>query len=288
MSEEKMGAKPEAFSITRPREGEVPLLYDSPHSGRVYPEDFGHWVDRRLLVGGEDRFVDDLVIDAPSHGVTLMKALFARTYIDLNRMPDDLDPELLPSDWQEETAPSINSGRGVGLIFRMIGDAVPIYDRALTSLEIGHRIDNYWRPYHSALDAEMQRLRDAHGAVFHINWHSMQSVGNSLAPDPGKHRADFVLGDFDGQACDAAFTRFAAVTLEELGYTVAINDPYKGAYIVERYGRPADGRHTLQIEINRGLYMDHGTLDRTDGFASLKDNLSLFTEKAAAFVLNPS
>ncbi len=283
MSDDKTAAEPEAFSIRHPKDGEVPLLYDSPHSGRVYPEDFGHSVDRRLLVGGEDRFVDDLVIDAPGHGVTLLKALFARTYIDPNRMPDDLDPEMLPNDWEGETVPSINSGRGVGLIFRMIGDAVPIYDRALTSLEIRHRIDAYWRPYHAALDAEMRRLHAAHGVVFHINWHSMQSVGNALAPDPGRRRADFVLGDFEGTACDPAFTRFAAGTLEELGYTVAINDPYKGAYIVERYGRPEDGRHTLQIEINRGLYMDHGTLDRIDGFATLKEDLTRFTEQAAAF-----
>jgi len=284
MSETSAAAEAKAFSIAYPKKGEVPLLYDSPHSGRVYPEDFGHSVERRLLVGGEDRFVDDLVIDAPGHGVTLMKALFARTYIDLNRMPDDLDPEMLPDDWEDDTAPSINSGRGVGLIFRMIGDAVPIYDRALSSREIRHRIDAYWRPYHAALESEIQRIHDAHGSVFHINWHSMQAVGNALAPDPGRRRADFVLGDMEGQACDPAFTRFVATTLEELGYTVAINDPYKGAYIVERYGRPQEGRHTLQIEINRGLYMDHGTLDRTEGFAELKENLSRFTEKTAAFV----
>ena len=284
MSDHAMAKDPQAFSIRRPESGEVPLIYDSPHSGRVYPDDFGHAVDRRLLVGGEDRFVDDLVIDAPSHGVTLLKALFARTYIDPNRTPDDLDPMLLPHDWEEEIAPSDNAERGVGLIFRMIGDAVPIYDRSLAAAEIRHRIDAYWRPYHETLDTEMTRLHGRYGQVFHIDWHSMQAVGNALAPDPGSRRADFVLGDLDGTACDPAFTAFVADTLERLGYTVALNDPYKGAYIVSRYGRPNEGRHTLQIEINRSLYMDHGTLDRTDGFARLKNDLSLFTGQVAAFV----
>ncbi|MBX9453025.1 MAG: N-formylglutamate amidohydrolase [Mesorhizobium sp.] len=274
---------PQAVSVRRPDGEELPLLYDSPHSGRVYPEDFLPAAEMRLLLGGEDRFVDDLVIDAPSHGATLIKALFARTYIDPNRTPDDLDPHLLPEDWAEETAPSVNSERGVGLIFRLIGDAVPIYDRLLSADEIRHRIDAYWRPYHAALEDEMARLTERFGEVLHINWHSMQPVGNALAPDPGRTRPDFVLGDLDGTSCDPALTRFVADHLSALGYSVGLNDPYKGALIVERYGKPEEGRHTLQIEINRALYMDHGTLDRTGGFADLKDDLSTFTDELAGF-----
>lgn len=281
---ETMTAEPQAVSVQRPKNGIVPLLYDSPHSGRVYPADFNHAVEERLLVGGEDRFVDDLVLDAPGSGVTLIKALFARTYIDPNRMPTDLDPDLLPADWEEETTPTINSRRGVGLIFRMIGDSVPIYSRALSAKEIRHRIERYWRPYHQAVDTELDRLQQQFGTVFHINWHSMQAIGNALAPDPGRRRPDFVLGDLNGRACDPAFTDYVAGTLEKFGYSVSLNDPYKGAYIVERYGVPQKGRHTLQIEINRALYMDHGTLDRTCGFDDLKRKLSLFTEKLATFV----
>lgn len=284
MSEAARSPLPEAVSVRRPRGEPLPLLFDSPHSGRVYPEDFGAAVENRLLVGGEDRFVDDLVVDAPSHGATLVTALFARTYVDVNRQSVDLDPHLLPEDWADEIAPTINSERGVGLIFRMIGDSVPIYDRALTSLEIRRRIEHYWLPYHRALEEETERLHETFGEVFHVNWHSMQAVGNALAPDPGGKRADFVLGDLDGTACDPAFTRFVAESLRGLGYSVAINEPYKGAYIVERYGRPAEGRHALQIEINRKLYMDHGTLDRTGGFATLKQDLSRFTTALAGFV----
>ena len=284
MAESAKTSQPEAVSITQPSGDALPLLYDSPHSGRVYPEDFGHAVDERLLVGGEDRFVDDLILNAPSHGATLVKALFARTYIDPNRMPNDLDPELLPKDWTEEIEPTASAHRGVGLIFRMIGESVPIYDRALTGQEVRHRIDNYWRPYHQALEDQTKNLLSKFGNVFHINWHSMQAVGNALAPDPGEKRADFVLGDLEGQSCDPAFTRFVAEQLEALGYSVALNSPYKGAYIVERYGKPDESRHALQIEINRGLYMDHGTLDRTGGFAQLKEDLTRFTDTLRGFV----
>lgn len=275
---------PQAVSVRRPPDAPLPVLYDSPHSGRVYPEDFVPAADMALLVGGEDRFVDDLVLDAPSHGVTLVKALFARTYVDPNRPLDDLDPNLLPEDWAEEIAPSVNAERGVGLIFRLIGDAVPIYDRALTTGEIRRRIECFWRPYHDALEGEMDTLRQDHHEVFHINWHSMLPVGNALSPDPGRKRPDFVLGDLDGRSCDPEFTQFVAAALMDLGYSVSLNDPYKGAYIVARYGEPDEGRHTLQIEINRGLYMDQGTLDRTGGFASLKKDLGRFTEKLAGFV----
>lgn len=284
MPDDAKNALPKAVSVSRPRGEALPLLYDSPHSGRVYPEDFRAAADMRLLVGGEDRFVDDLVIDAPGHGATLVKALFARTYVDPNRTPADLDPHLLPEDWVEETAPTVNAERGVGLIFRLIGDSVPIYDRRLTSVEIRHRVERYWRPYHDALAREIEALDGRFGEVFHVNWHSMQATGNALSPDPGRKRPDFVLGDLDGRSCDPAFTRFAADALAGLGYSVGLNDPYKGAYIVERYGRPDEGVHTLQIEINRGLYMDHGTLDRASGFASLKKDLTRFTESIAAYV----
>lgn len=275
---------PEAVSIERPDGEALPVLYDSPHSGRVYPEDFIPAVDMSLLVAGEDRFVDDLVLAAPRHGVTLIKALFARTYVDVNRQMDDLDPHLMPEDWAEEISPSVNSERGVGLIFRLIGDAQPIYGRPLTAQEIRRRIDHFWRPYHDAVEREMDRLHALHGEVFHVNWHSMLPVGNALSPDPGIKRPDFVLGDMEGKACDPAFTGFVAEALSGLGYSVGINDPYKGAYIVDRYGEPEQGRHTLQIEINRGLYLDQGTLDRSGSFAALKDDLTRFTDMLGDFM----
>lgn len=267
-------APPEPVSVVQPRVEPAPMVFDAPHSGRHYPEDFGHVADIELLKGGEDRFVDELFADAPNHGGTLVIANFARTYIDPNRRLSDIDMVLLDGDWHETPEPTVMSERGVGLVFRLIGDGTAIYDRRLSAADITNRIENYWRPYHECLAAMIERNIAQFGVCFHLDCHSMMPVGNELAPDPGRDRADFVLGDLDGTSCEPGFTRLVAETLETLGYSVAINDPYKGALIVERYGAPEKGVHSLQIEINRKLYMDLETLERSNGFEPLRADLA--------------
>ncbi|MCV0398097.1 MAG: N-formylglutamate amidohydrolase [Rhizobiaceae bacterium] len=279
----KAGASP-MVAIEEPRGEALPLVFDSPHSGTIYPEDFRHATTLELLRGSEDRFVDDLFADAPVAGATLVRALFARSYIDPNRSLFDIDVGLMSDDWPEAVEPSETTRRGFGLVFRLHGEAQPIYDRKLDTAEIRRRIETCWRPFHDALDETIAGLCDAHGAVWHINCHSMQPVGNELAPDPGKVRPDMVLGDLDGRSCDRAFTDFVAGALEGLGYSVALNDPYKGAYIVERHGRPDDGRHSLQIEVNRKLYMNQDDLDRHEGFAGLRRDLAQLARQVADFV----
>jgi N-formylglutamate deformylase len=274
----------DAVDLIEPEGDALPIVFDSPHSGTTYPDDFAHAVDPFLLHGGEDRFVDDLVIDAPRHGIALIRALFARTYIDPNREPGDLDPELLEENWPEAIETGRHSQRGVGLVFRLIGSGVPIYARRLGATELNHRIENYWRPYHSCLAGRIDALHARHGAVWHVDWHSMLAVGNDLSPDPGVHRPDFVLGDLHGTSCDAEFTDFVASALGDLGYTVGLNEPYAGAHIVEHYGRPKDSRHSIQIEINRGLYMEQDSLGRTDGLPNLRTALDAFSTKLAQWV----
>lgn len=273
-----------AVDVARPEGKSLPLVYDSPHSGTLYPDDFGHSVEPMALFGGEDRYVDDLVRDAPAKGITLVRALFARTYIDPNRDRAELDPLLLPEDWPDPVVAGDNSLRGFGLIFRLIGEGVPLYERRLAAAEIHHRIETYWTAYHAALDAEIDRQHAQNGIVWHIDWHSMLPIGNALSPDPGKARADFVLGDRFGTSCDPAFTDHVAALLRDLGYSTAINDPYAGAFIVSRHGRPSEGRHSLQIEINRGLYLDFETLERSEKFAALKQALGRFSDGIAALV----
>jgi N-formylglutamate deformylase len=281
MPEERAEIAPVA--VDRP-DRPVALVFDSPHSGRHHPEDFRPAVGPFLLRGSEDGLVDDLFADAPHHGATLVRALFARAYVDPNRAPDDLDPLLLPDEWSREIAPTVHSRRGVGLVFRLVGDAIPIYDRVLSVEELDRRIEAYWRPYHDALDGALDGLQRTFGTVWHVNCHSMQSVGNALSPDPGSRRPDFVLGDLDGRSCAPEFTDFVASALRDLGYSVGINDPYRGAFIVERHGRPDEGRHSLQIEINRGLYMDQTSLERHEGFDALREDLGRFALGLSRFV----
>lgn len=252
---------------------DVPLVFDSPHSGRYYPDDFSSVVSRKLLREYEDRFVDRLIADADDHGVTTITAHFPRAYIDPNRAPDDIDEEMLEAVWPDPLSPTRHTLQGTGLIFRRMHDASHIYDRPLTVEEVQRRLDGCWRPYHAALESALAAARQENGAVWHINWHSMRPVGDAMTPDPGNERADFVLGDRQGQSCEPAFTSIVAERLEAMGYSVAINDPYQGAYIVERYGKPREGWHSLQIEINRGLYMDLDTLEKIERFETVRRDI---------------
>ena len=262
---------------------DVPLVFDSPHSGRYYPDDFSSVVSLKLLREYEDRFVDLLIQDAAAHGVTTIAANFPRAYIDPNRAPDDIDEEMLEAVWPDPLSPTRHSEQGTGLIFRRMHDESHIYDRPLTVEEVQRRLDGCWRPYHAALETALAVAGRHAGVVWHINWHSMRPVGDAMTPDPGSKRADFVLGDRQGQSCEPAFTSIVSELLEGMGYSVAINHPYQGAYIVERHGRPDEGRHSLQIEVNRGLYMDLDTLEKIERFEEVRRDIGTLAGELVAW-----
>jgi N-formylglutamate amidohydrolase len=159
-----------------------------------------------------------------------------------------------------------------------------MYDRRLSVVEVQGRIARCYAPYHRAVAAALDERHEAFGAVWHLNCHSMPAVGDVMADDPGRARADFVLGDRDGSTCDVAFTTVVADCLRGMGYTVAINDPYKGVELVRMHGRPHEGRHSLQVEINRRLYMDEQSFTRTAGFDDLRANLERMLETVREFI----
>lgn len=256
-----------------PVDAPAPVVVDSPHSGRVYPSDFRPAVSRALLEGGEDRFVDALFAEAPLYGAEMVAARFARTYIDPNRGLGEIDPGLLDDTWPWPVSETERVRLGVGLVFRKVGPGIDIYDRKLSVAELRRRVETCWQPYHDALREALDAAHGRAGVVFHLNCHSMEPFGNELSPDPGAKRPHFVLGDLDGRSCAPDFTAFVVEALRGLGYTVAVNDPYKGAELVERYSDPKSDRHSLQIEVNRGLYMDGKTREKHDGFAPLKRDL---------------
>ncbi len=146
------------------------------------------------------------------------------------------------------------------------------------------RIERCWQPYHAALEAAVDAAHGAFGGVWHVNCHSMPAVGDAMADDAGRERADFVLGDRDGTTCEPGFTQCVADTVRAQGYRVAVNDPYKGVEIVRRHGRPVLNRHSLQIEIKRTLYMDEETLVPNKGYARLARDLAALGERLAAYV----
>lgn len=273
-----------AFDLFAPETAEAPLLIDSPHSGRVYPADFETQVPHQVLRGAEDWMVDDLFADAPREGAGLLAACFPRAYIDPNRRLDDVDPALLAGRWPEPLNPGPKSALGIGLFRHRTNDGQPLLPGPLPVEALAARIERCWRPYRRALQEALDALHARHGAVWHIDVHSMKSQGSAITPDgPGAARADMVIGDLEGTSCDPAFTAFVAGRLAALGYSVSVNDPYKGAEIIRTHGRPAENRHALQIEMKRSLYMDEATITANDGYAKLKADLRRLVADVAAW-----
>lgn len=270
-------------TVVAPRTAPAPLVLDSPHSGSWYPDDFGHAVPARALRDGEDCYVDELFGHAPAVGATLLHAHFARTYIDPNRHPDDVDAELLDAPWPHPVSASGKATMGKALVWRTLSDGRPIYDRLLSPAELRHRIDHYLFPYQRALGALIDETRARHGVVYHVNCHSMGAVGGIGAPDEGRARADVVLGDRDGTTCEPSLVARVARVFADAGYSVRMNDPYKGVELVRAFSDPTAGRHSLQIELNRSRYMDEASLERHEGFARLRATIDALLVMLAGY-----
>jgi N-formylglutamate deformylase len=269
-------------------EGETqPLVLDSPHSGSYYPPDFIPACPREWLRQTEDMYVDELFSAAPSLGIGLLKAHAARSYIDLNRAADDIDPFLVDGPYPTPLNPSDRSRVGHGLI-RHLCRSKPVYAEKISTKNIIHRIDNYYQPYHAALREMIAQRWQNFGVVWHINCHSMPSESapgvSPLAGSLTRPRADFVLGDLDGRSCEGAFVEVVGNYLGSKGYHVAYNDPYKGMEILRVCGAPAKGMHSLQFEINRALYMNEETFERNTNFASLQRDLTGLLQHLSAWM----
>jgi N-formylglutamate deformylase len=274
-----MAERAAPFELLLPEGPEVPVLFDSPHSGRYYPDDFGASASLADLRRGEDAYVDELIRGATGVGITVLLANYPRCYIDVNRTVDDIDPELLAEPWPGELAPTEKSRRGLGLIRRYVVPGVAVYDRRLSVAEIQGRIETVYRPYHEVLRATVEGLLARHDRVWHINWHSMKSVGNAMTPDgEGALRPDFVVGDLRGRSSGRQLTDMVVGLLRGMGYSVAVNEPYAGGTILAELGDPTRGIHSIQIEMNRGLYLDEPRVEKTEGFGTLARTISTLSE----------
>jgi N-formylglutamate amidohydrolase len=250
------------------------LVLDSPHSGHDFPSDFGAVVSEAELRESEDCYVDELYAEAGELGVPLLAASFPRTYLDPNRNAGDIDLDLIEGEWPWEYRPSGKARIGKSLIWRTLEDGRPIYGRRLKPDAVRQRIERFHSPYHRSLQELLETAIKNAGRVYHINCHSMRCVAGKQSEDgSGSVRPDFVLGDRDGTTCEPRFTELVRETLAGMGYRVTVNDPYKGVELVRAYSDPKAGRHSLQIEINKSLYMDEKTLAKTAGFTKLQQDL---------------
>lgn len=275
-----------AFQLRRagpPGAPPTPFVFASPHSGRFYPDDMmsAAVLDAVSIRRSEDAFVDDLISGAPAHGVAVIAARYARAYIDLNREPFELDPSMfadeLPAFARARTA---RVAAGLGAIARVVSEGQEIYSRKLMFAEARQRIEQGHRPYHQALKGLLDEAQAAHGFAILVDWHSMPAAAARAA---GRERpCDIVLGDRFGAACAGVLPTRVERLLEEMGYRVTRNTPYAGGYTTEHYGQPQRRFHALQIEINRGLYLDEATLAATSGFSPLRDHIDRLTAALTA------
>jgi len=251
------------------------LVLDSPHSGHDFPADFDAIVSERELRESEDCYVDELYAAAHELGVPLLAATLPRTYLDPNRNAGDIDLDLIEGPWPWEYRPSGKARIGKSLIWRTLEDGRPIYARKLSPQAVRRRIERAHTPYHRSLKDKLDAAYKRHGKVYHINCHSMRCVaGRQSEEGAGSVRPDFVLGDRDGTTCEPRFTELVRETLAGMGYDVKVNDPYKGVELVRAYSDPKAGRHSVQIEINKRLYMDEETLQKNANFEKLQRDLA--------------
>lgn len=258
--------------------GTTALVLDSPHSGTRYSGDFGYACDLRELRRAEDTHVEKLYDFAPGLGVAWLEALFPRSYLDVNRNTTEIDVSMFTEAWPDpvETDPAalVKVRLGKGLVWRFTDDGVPIYDRQFSVEEVRKRIDACWKPYHQTLARAIDEAHARHGYSIHIDCHSMPAVASSHATEfPGLVHSDFVVGDRDGTTADPRLSRLICDHLRQQGFSVDYNHPYKGVELVRRYSDPARQRHSVQLEINRKLYMDEQTLEPTEGFEALRQKL---------------
>jgi N-formylglutamate deformylase len=273
----------EGEPVIRTVPGRTPVVFDSPHSGTRYPEDFDFTCEPLLLRMAEDTHVERLYDFAPGLGIAWIEALFPRSYLDANRAEWEIDVEMLDGAWSGElpTDPALLAKvrLGKGLVWRCTDDGTALYGRKLRPGEVARRIERCWRPYHQAVAHAIDEAHARHGYSVHINCHSMPSVAGTYATEhPGLEHADFVVGDRDGTTADPALTRRLAEFLRARNYRVEINFPYKGVELVRRYGDPARQRHSIQLEVNRALYMDERTLQMHAGAERLRRDLRAMGE----------
>lgn len=249
------------ISIARPAIQSIPLVFCSPHSGRVYPRAFlqASRLSPLVLRRSEDAFVDRLFASAVGHGAPLLSALFPRAYLDVNREPLELDPRLI--DGPMPSAANTQSARvagGLGTIPRLVADGEDIYASRMPVAVALQRIERLYHPFHQALAGLMRDTHRNFGTALLVDCHSMPSTSVGNTPSQRPH---FVIGDRFGTSCAPEITRVVCRNLTAMGHDVHVNRPYAGGFITEHYGQPHARMHAIQIEINRSLYLDEAALE---------------------------
>ncbi|EAR50705.1 hypothetical protein OG2516_09889 [Oceanicola granulosus HTCC2516] len=255
-----------AYHLDRPDIRTTSVVFASPHSGRAYPAQFLRSVilDEREIRSSEDAFVDQLFGAAPGYGAPLLTAGAPRAFVDLNRAAEELDPALIEGVRRVAHNPRIASGLGV--IPRVVANGRAIYRGKIPLSEAHHRLSHYWRPYHGALRGLLEQSHGQFGEAILIDCHSMPHEALDNVGPAGAPRPDVVLGDRFGASAAASVVDQVEAAFTSVGFRVARNMPFAGAYVTQHYGRPSRRQHAIQVEIDRSLYMNERTVEPRPDF----------------------
>ena len=273
------------FEIVEPSQWRAPIIFNSPHSGSAYPDDFliSSRIDLPTLRRSEDSFMDELIADLSRRGFPVVRVNFPRSYVDVNREPYELDPRMfsgrLPSFANTR---SMRVAGGLGTIPRVVGDGQEIYRERLAVEDALSRIETLYKPYHRALRRLINRVHQTFGTVVVVDCHSMPSIGVSR-DEP--RRPDVVIGDRYGTSCAQLLPDMVEATMSRLGYSVGRNKPYAGGFITEHYGNPASGLHAIQLELNRAIYMDERRREKSPRFAQVAADFAKLADALATVPL---
>lgn len=274
------------LDLRRPAEQLLPLVVASPHSGSQYPSAFvaASRLDPLTLRRSEDAFVDEIFADAPRLGAPMLAARFPRAYLDVNREAWELDPAMFAEALPDYVnARSARVRMGLGTIARVVASGEEIYGGKLSFADARERIETLYHPYHAALERLVEETSAQFGFCLVLDCHSMPS---GLSGYRGREAADIVLGDCHGAACAAQIVESVRRYLTRRGFVVALNAPYAGGFTTGHYGRPRHGRHALQVEINRAIYMDERSYDRRPGFDRLSEEMAGLIAKLGEIAQN--
>src|SRR5882724_4041190 len=269
------------FTIVEPPVWRAPIIFNSPHSGSIYPDEFlsASRIDLPGLRRSEDSFMDELIGGLSGRGFPTVTVNVPRAYVDVNREPYELDPRRcagrLPSF---ANARATRVAGGLGTEPRVVGDGQEIYRERLSVDDALGRIEALYKPYHRALRRLINKAHQTFGTVVVVDCHSMPSIG-VLRDEP--RRPDMVIGDRYGTSCAPLLPDLVEETMTGLGYSVGRNKPYAGGFITEHYGNPASGLHTVQLELNRAIYMDERRREKGPRFAQVAADFGKLAEMLA-------
>ena len=266
-------AAPGLFLRYEPLGETVPVVVDVSRSGREYPKEYRSPLPFTTVHDNVSMYVEDLWAGAPAAGATLLYCCFPNTWIDVNRSELDMDPAVVDGVWPVKLEPTARTLEGLGLIKTRSRHGEAFQERKLSVAEIEERLERYYRPYHAQLKRIVDDLHSRFGVVRQISCHCMSAVGAPTHPDAGKPRADFCVSDLKGKTASKAAMELVVETLKSYGYSVSVNAPYVGNELIARHGDPARGIDSIQVEINKKLFMDTRTFRATEGLSTVRSDL---------------